>query len=263
MAQIDLSTLPRTKAEARRLGAAHYFTGNKCKRGHTDKRYASNGSCFSCGQQENLRNHQAKSLAKAIEVKRMQVRCTVCQVSFTPEFGRGKRNKAATFCSSACRTAAGNASSRKWQKRNPDRAYAKMRRYQAKVRMEKGEAYEGVRATQRQCQRNRYKNNPGFVVKRRLCGRLRDAVRAQGGAKASSSYELVGCSHAQLLEHLSQQFSCGMNWENFGQWHIDHIRPCASFDLTDPEQQKACFHYTNLQPLWARDNLRKGASLAT
>lgn len=48
-----------------------------------------------------------------------------------------------------------------------------------------------------------------------------------------------------------------MSWDNFGEWYIDHIKPCCSFDLTDIEQQKKCFHYTNLQPLWAIDNLKK------
>ena len=48
-----------------------------------------------------------------------------------------------------------------------------------------------------------------------------------------------------------------MSWENMGEWHLDHIRPCASFDLTDPDQQRQCFHYSNLQPLWASDNLSK------
>jgi hypothetical protein len=65
----------------------------------------------------------------------------------------------------------------------------------------------------------------------------------------------------QLRQHLEAQFTDGMSWDNYGRdgWHIDHIRPCASFDLTDPEQQRQCFHYTNLQPLWAADNIRKGA----
>ena len=52
-----------------------------------------------------------------------------------------------------------------------------------------------------------------------------------------------------------------MNWDNYGVWHLDHIIPCARFDLSDPEQQKICFHYTNLQPMWGEDNMRKGAKL--
>lgn len=56
---------------------------------------------------------------------------------------------------------------------------------------------------------------------------------------------------------LEQQFTEGMTWENYGEWHVDHIRPCVSFDLSIPEQQQECFHYTNLQPLWAKDNLQK------
>ncbi len=50
-----------------------------------------------------------------------------------------------------------------------------------------------------------------------------------------------------------------MTWDNYGKWQIDHKIPCASFDLTDPEQQKSCFHFSNLQPLWAKDNNSKGA----
>ena len=71
---------------------------------------------------------------------------------------------------------------------------------------------------------------------------------------------LLGCSIEVARFHLECQFTKGMSWDNYGYngWHIDHIRPCASFDLTDSEQQKQCFHYTNLQPLWAEDNLKKG-----
>lgn len=71
--------------------------------------------------------------------------------------------------------------------------------------------------------------------------------------------ELIGCTVEYLRQHLEQQFQPGMSWDNWSisGWHIDHIRPCASFDLTDPIQQAQCFHYTNLQPLWAKDNMIK------
>ena len=90
-----------------------------------------------------------------------------------------------------------------------------------------------------------------------LRSRVHGAVRK--GYKSSQTMELVGCNYDSLLSHLENQFKDGMSWENYGfyGWHIDHIRPCASFDLTDPKQQRECFHFSNLQPLWAEDNLRK------
>ena len=69
---------------------------------------------------------------------------------------------------------------------------------------------------------------------------------------------LTGCaSWNELKIYLESKFSNGMTWENMGEWHIDHIKPCYSFDLTDEKQQMECFHFTNLQPLWAKDNLSK------
>ena len=69
----------------------------------------------------------------------------------------------------------------------------------------------------------------------------------------------------ELKIYLAQKFQTGMNWNNHGygedKWHIDHIRPCASFDLSKPEEQAICFHYSNLQPLWQKDNLQKGDKL--
>jgi len=79
--------------------------------------------------------------------------------------------------------------------------------------------------------------------------------------KRGHTLDLIGCSIRELQVHLEGLFLEGMSWENYGYagWHIDHVRPCASFDLTDPAQQNECFHYSNLQPLWAKDNMRKGA----
>ncbi len=113
-----------------------------------------------------------------------------------------------------------------------------------------------------QKQRARYSQDPAFrlvyCVRRRISNAIREC-RA-GTRKAGTSIKLLGCSFAELKAHVEQQFLPGMSWENHNKtgWHLDHKRPCASFDLTQPEQQRQCFHYTNLQPLWAEDNLAKG-----
>jgi len=84
------------------------------------------------------------------------------------------------------------------------------------------------------------------------------ALKAQSSHKISKTTELLGCSIEHLRLWLTFYFHPGMSWSNYGEWHIDHTKPCAKFDLTDPEQQRQCFHYTNLQPLWAGENFRKG-----
>ncbi len=83
---------------------------------------------------------------------------------------------------------------------------------------------------------------------------------AASAKKALSAALLVGCSTEELKIYLEKQFTDGMSWNNYGEWHIDHIRPCASFDLSDLSQQIECFHYTNLRPLWAEDNKSKGGT---
>lgn len=107
--------------------------------------------------------------------------------------------------------------------------------------------------------RLQYKNNIEFRLKDLLRGRMKRMVGKL--KKSSSAVKILGCSLVELKTHIESQFHPGMTWENhsFNGWHIDHKIPCASFDLNDAEQQKECFHYTNLQPLWAKDNLSKGS----
>lgn len=95
-------------------------------------------------------------------------------------------------------------------------------------------------------------------MRSRISAALKMCASGQA-VKAARTAELVGCSWEFLVKHIEAQFLPGMTWENRAAWHIDHIRPCASFYLTDPAQQRLCFHYTNLRPLWAADNIRKGA----
>jgi hypothetical protein len=107
--------------------------------------------------------------------------------------------------------------------------------------------------------RERLKHDPVYKLKRNLRSRINNAIHNQYGEKAASSMELIGCTIQEVRGHIESQFVEGMTWDNHGEWHIDHIRPCASFNLEDPEEQKKCFHFTNLQPLWAEDNLKKGS----
>jgi len=75
--------------------------------------------------------------------------------------------------------------------------------------------------------------------------------------KSAHTIELLGCSVENFKIHLENKFTKGMTWKNYGKWHVDHIRPCASFDLSKKEEQFKCFNYKNLQPLWATENLEK------
>ena len=101
--------------------------------------------------------------------------------------------------------------------------------------------------------------SPARKAAHQIRGVIRRSIVKRGAYKIAKTETLLGCTVAEARAHLESQFLLGMSWDNHGEWHIDHIKPCASFDLTDFEQQKRCMHYTNLQPLWAEDNLRKGA----
>jgi hypothetical protein len=103
--------------------------------------------------------------------------------------------------------------------------------------------------------RRRYGSEPLYRVTFHLRSRLKAALRAKGAKKLSVG--MLGCSDADLKWHLESLFTEGMTWENYGEWHVDHIKPCSSFNLLDAAEQRKCFHYSNLQPLWAIDNFRK------
>ena len=97
-----------------------------------------------------------------------------------------------------------------------------------------------------------------FKLRKRLRSHLSTALNSN--YKSGSAIRDLGCTIAQLKVHLESKFKPGMTWDNWSRngWHIDHKKPLSSFDLSDPKQLKSACHYTNLQPLWAEDNMRKG-----
>lgn len=107
----------------------------------------------------------------------------------------------------------------------------------------------------------KYQRQPKAKIAHSLRRRLWQYFK--GNRKPASTLELLGCTFEELQAHLEKQFKPGMTWDNYGSWHIDHIKPLASFDLSNSDELKIATNYQNLQPLWAIDNLRKGAKLVT
>ena len=100
------------------------------------------------------------------------------------------------------------------------------------------------------------KNDILFRLKQNSRNRIRKFIKSKGITINQKSFEMIGCSPLELRNHLEKQFTKGMSWDNYGKWHVDHIIPLNSL-ITEEEIYKLSY-YTNLQPLWAEDNISKG-----
>jgi hypothetical protein len=223
-----------SREQAIAQGLRHYITGIACRNGHVSVRGVSKWNCLQCDSQ-----HKANERLRDPERVRANERRTA---------NKHRKKKAADVQS--------------WRLRNKDRLkqYVEQRRQlyytDPKYRARTQANYR------RYWQRQRDQGTDRAIALN-LRNRITVAMMRYGTTKSNSTEVLIGCSVPDLRQHLEVQFVDGMTWDNYGRigWHIDHIRPCASFDLTDPAQQRQCFHYSNLQPLWAADNIRKGAKL--
>jgi hypothetical protein len=143
---------------------------------------------------------------------------------------------------------------KRYQKKYYLKKKEKLNQYQKEWRLNNR---KHIRKYENKYFKKRRETDPNFKLLRSIRTRILKALKRNH--KSKSTIKLLGCSIEECWQHLESKFQPGMTKENHGKWHIDHIKPCISFNLTDPEQQKICFHYTNLQPLWAEDNLKKGA----
>lgn len=196
-------------------------------------------------------------------------RCSTCRkVKLLSEFSKYASSKDKHgHCCKICKRIAG----RKYHNENKDKInnkkkesyYNDLEKQSNRKKIYREQNKKEILERERKRRAIRKATDIQYKLSLNLRGRILKAINKQYGSKAYSSIELLGCSIQEVRDHLEKQFIDGMSWDNHGihGWHIDHIKPCASFDLTDPEQQKKCFHYTNLQPLWAFDNLSKGANI--
>jgi len=155
-----------------------------------------------------------------------------------------------------------------WISKNKERVQKKHREYISKNRdywLQWDRDRRRNRSPEARAHHNKYKRayrkmrcekDPSFKLRQQLASRIWSALK--GSQKSAHTMELIGCTVEELWIHLESQFKRGMTRSNYGIWHCDHIQACAKFDLADPAQQRICFHWSNLQPLWATDNIKKG-----
>jgi len=174
------------------------------------------------------------------------------ELYYRPECKDCRNKKTRQYMKKVKSTEKGKEKLRRWAREkyhNKIEKYREMRRNSERKRLANGTKYA--------YRKRRYHEDPIFNISMRLRRRVLSALK--GKNKSASTQELTGCTWIFLKQHIEKQFKEGMTWENRHLWHVDHIRPCASFDLSKEEEQRKCFHYSNLQPLWARENLIKGS----
>jgi len=155
---------------------------------------------------------------------------------------------------------------REWYAAKPLEERQRLNQQSSERRRKRKELYtaeqiERDRKRQRDYVRERRRKELRFKL---ICTCRSRVNRAMAGkAKSAKTMKLIGCTPEKLIEHLESKFTDGMSWENHGagngKWQVDHVLPIAWFNLESEPQQSRAFHYTNLQPLWAIDNHRKGA----
>ncbi len=152
----------------------------------------------------------------------------------------------------------GRLATARWRERNPEKAKLACRNSYKKLK-KNPTAYARYLKILRDQRRQRYQIDDIFRIYCNARSKITTALIRGRNQKRGTTQELLGCTILELKIHLESQFVDGMSWDNKSEWHIDHIRSCVSFDLSNPDEMKKCFHYSNLRPIWSKDNREKWA----
>lgn len=195
------------------------------------------------------------------EFSKKKARCKKCVNEYSKQYY--SKNKEKILENQTSKRKTGNNKDLTYRQTNREKiSLNKKAYYQAnkeKIKEYRAKNKENLAKKSATRKKERAKTDIVFILSGRLRHRIRCAIKRQFTSKSHSTIELIGCTFEHFKNYFQRLFTKGMNWDFFmkGKIHIDHIVPCSKFNLTDPTQQKACFHYKNLQPLWAFDNLSK------
>lgn len=178
-------------------------------------------------------------MPKGVYKQSYEKTCAVCATVYVTQ------RDSSIYCSGVCRNVI-------WRKHNREKYRLKQREWILNN-------LEQHKKNQHEYKKNQLKIDPLAKLRKACRVRLYTALTRRSLAKTGKLKDYLGCSILDLKVYLESKFQLGMTWDNYGDWHIDHIIPLASA-LDEQEILKLC-HYTNLQPLWAKDNLIKGDTL--
>ena len=255
------------RSEAIELGLKRYFDGKTCPSGHLSWKLVSNYTCVECLHQKHKVKRQIKRTKTKNDREEEQERLNGAH-RFPPTTAKAKalgfnryftglpcpkghvseRYISGHTCVQCIRDASALLDAGKER--------ARKAKYGRDIRIKNGDEI-------RRKERTRRASDTQFKLASILRSRVKAAIK--GLVKSGSALVYLGCSVSEARSHIEAQFLPGMSWDNHAidGWHIDHKMPISAFDLTDESQRLQAFHYTNLQPLWAHDNLKKSARLSS
>ena len=237
-----------SRKDARLIGAVRYFTGKLCKNGHIDERFVSNGSCVTCEKERRERpdNIEKERIYRAVNSEKARKRSS--------EWYANNQEKV-----------------KKYREDNVDRIKNykqsdKYKEYARKYERNNAEHIKQYRSSRKDIRnaanRLRYAHDPDFKCVIRCREMVWRLSRVYNIRKDNNTFKLLGYTGEDLRKHIESLFKDGMTWNNYGEWHIDHVIPIKVMidnGVKDPKWINALW---NLQPLWAKENLSKGARLS-
>lgn len=226
-----------TRKEAAEREEKYYYTGKPCRQGHTAQRYVKGFDCCQCCAERALlyRVGNKEKIAANNKLYREE-----------------HKEKAAEY-------------SKQYYVDNKENLTASNKMYRIAnkdviINKNKNKNYRETHKEERSIyQKTRYDSDVQYRLATLIRSRLTRALKRR--SKKGSAVKLLGCSISELVTHFESLFTEGMNWSNQGEWHIDHVIPLAYYDLENEEDLAKVCHYSNLQPLWALDNIVKGDKL--
>ena len=222
---------------------------------------------YICSEECRQKRRERRRKPRPEKVKLEEIPCAECGNKFLPASRRGK------VCSEKCsRRYHAKLADQRHRERQKDARFwfTPEKRPCPGCGIEVANSFDSPnkRYCSRRCNKNcrkrkdaqrRIAEDPGFLVKLRLSARIREVLARNRHTKCFSTLRYMGCTSTHLREHLESQFTEGMTWDNYGVfgWHVDHVIPCAAFDLSRVDNQMVCFNYRNLRPLWRDENIVK------